>query len=69
MEKKKESKELHALRARVKELERVIGQKQLMIDFQSKVIDMAEDEYQIDIKKKFGGKPFYGSGTTEIPTG
>ena len=44
--------------------ERIIGQKQLLIDFQEKVIEIAEQEYQVDIKKKFGGKLFSGTGIT-----
>ena len=59
-----DTKKLQALKEHIKELERALGQKQLLIDFQSKVIDLAEEEYQIDIKKKFGGPPYSGSGTT-----
>jgi transposase len=55
---------LKELKERIKELERVIGQKQLMIDFQDKVIEIAEQEYKVDIKKKFGDKPSSGIGTT-----
>ena len=59
-----DTKKLQALKEHIKELERALGQKQLLIDFQSKVIDLAEEEYQIDIKKKFGEPPYSGSGTT-----
>lgn len=59
-----DTKKIQALRERIKELERIVGQKQLLIDFQSKVIEIAEEEYQIDIKKKFGEKPSSGTGTT-----
>jgi len=41
------------LKKRVAELERIVGQKQIIIDFQEKMIDLAEEEYGIDIKKKF----------------
>jgi len=63
-----DTKKIKALQDQIKALERSLGQKQILIDFQSKVIDLAEDEYQIDIKKKFGDKPFSGSGTTESGT-
>jgi hypothetical protein len=43
----------------------VIGEKQLKMDFLEKVIDLAEKEYGLDIKKKFTTKPFYGTGPTE----
>jgi hypothetical protein len=29
------------------------------------MIELAEEQYQVDIKKKFGEKPSTGSGTTE----
>ena len=46
-----------ALQAKVAELERIIGQKQVLLDFKDKIIDLAEETYQIDIKKKFGIEP------------
>ena len=68
IEPKSDTKKLEHLKERIKELEQIIGQKQLIIDFQSKAIDLAEEQYKIAIKKKFGDKPFYGSGTTEPNT-
>ena len=68
VESKSDTKKIQALRERVKELERIIGQKQLLLDFQEKVIELAEQEYKVDIKKKFGGKPFSGTGITEEST-
>lgn len=56
------------LKEQVKQLERIVGQKQIMIDFQEKVIDLAEHEYHVDIKKKFGSMPYVGSGKTEANT-
>lgn len=53
------------LRERIAELERIVGQKQLLIDFQLKMIELTEQEYGIDIKKKFEKKPSSGSGRTE----
>ena len=65
VESESDTKKLLALRERLKELERIIGQKQLLIDFQEKVIEMAENEYHVDIKKKFGAKYYSGTGLTE----
>ena len=45
--------QLLELKKKVAELERVVGQKQLLIDFQQKMIELAEEEYRIDIKKNF----------------
>lgn len=38
---------------RVAELERILGQKQMEIDYQSKLIEIASKELEIDIKKSF----------------
>jgi transposase len=52
-----DTKELLVLKKKISELERIVGQKQVLIDFYDKLIDIAEDEYKVDIKKKFGTKP------------
>jgi len=49
---------------KVKELEQVVGQKQIEIDFLNKLIEIAGEEMQIDLKKKFFTKPSSGSGST-----
>lgn len=56
--------QLLELKKRLAELERIIGQKQLLIDFQQKMIDLAEEEYGIDIKKKLSGEPLNTIGKT-----
>jgi predicted DNA-binding protein YlxM (UPF0122 family) len=63
-----DTKKLQFMKEKIKELERIVGQKQILIDFQNKVIDMAEEEYKVDIKKKFGEKPSSGIGTTGTNT-
>jgi transposase len=63
VEAKSDSKKLLALREQVKELERIIGEKQVRLDFQEKMIDLAEKTYNIDIKKKFSGKRSSGTGS------
>ena len=40
-----------SLENRIKELERIIGQKQIQIDYLEKMIELASKDYQIDIKK------------------
>ncbi|EMF82163.1 transposase [Leptospira weilii serovar Topaz str. LT2116] len=45
------STKLEALKGKIKELESIIGQKQMKIDFQEKMIEFAEKEYSVDIKK------------------
>ncbi len=68
IEAKSDTLKIQQLKQQIKEMERIIGQKQLLIDFQQKVIELTEKEYHVDIKKKFGDKPFYGTGTTEANT-
>ena len=52
------------LKKKVAELEQIIGQKQLVIDFQQKMIDLAEEHFQVDIKKKFSTSPSNSIGKT-----
>lgn len=59
-----DTRKIAELKEQVRELERIVGQKQMMIDFRDKMIELAEERYKVDIKKKFGSSPFTGSGTT-----
>ena len=52
-----ESKKNIALLARVAELERAVGQKQLERDYLAKVLELASDHYGEDLKKNFGTTP------------
>ncbi len=65
METESDTRKLLELQARIAELERIIGQKQVQLDFKEKMIDLAEGFYGIDIKKKFETKPSSGSGNSE----
>jgi len=64
IESKSDTGKLQLLKEQIRELEQVVGQKQLQIDFLSKMIDIAEKEYGVDIKKKSDRKPFAGTGLT-----
>jgi transposase-like protein len=65
VEMESETKRVLALLQKVAELERIVGQKQIVIDFQEKMIELAEQEYNVDIKKKFDSEPSFSTGTTE----
>lgn len=65
VEMESETKRVLTLMQQVAELERIVGQKQIVIDFQNKMIELAEQEYQVDIKKKFETEPSCITGTTE----
>jgi len=62
VEAKSDTQKIKALQERIKELERIVGQKQLLIEFKDKMIEIAEATYNVDIKKKVGSK--LSSGTT-----
>ena len=59
-----DTRELLELKKKVAELERIVGQKQVLLDFKDKMIDIAEETYGVDIKKKFSTKPSATSGST-----
>lgn len=62
VESKSNSAKIKALRERIKELEQIVGQKQIQLEFTEKMIEIAEEEFGIEIKKKRGSKPKSGSG-------
>ena len=65
VESESDTKELLALKKRVAELERIIGQKQIQLDFQNKMIELAEEAYGIEIKKNYSTEQSSTSGKTE----
>jgi transposase-like protein len=67
VESKSDTQKLLALKEQIKELERVIGEKQVKLDFQEKMIEIAEKEYGVDIKKKSSGKRSFGTGSNGKP--
>jgi len=58
---------LKELQKKISDLERVVGQKQLNIDFLEKMIEIAKNEYGIDIKKNFDTPPSTGSEKISKP--
>lgn len=58
-------KKLKDLQQRIAELERALGRKQIQVDFYEKMVELAKQEYNIDLKKNFYTRPSSGSGTTE----
>ena len=56
------SKKVKELQSKIKDLERIVGQKQINIDFLEKLIDIAEEELGVDIKKKPHTSQSSGSG-------
>lgn len=52
VESKSDAAKILELQKRVAELERILGQKQLEIEFKDKMIDLTEQNYGLSIKKK-----------------
>ena len=64
VEMESEAKKVQALLQKVAELERAVGQKQLEIDYYSKLIEVASGELKIDLKKTLGTRLSNGSTAT-----
>jgi transposase-like protein len=62
VEKRSSTVKLLELKERLRELEQIIGQKQLLLDFQEKLLELASDEVGYDLKKKYGSRLKAGSG-------
>jgi hypothetical protein len=52
-----EAQKTKLLQQRVAELERIVGQKQIEIDFLNELITVAGAELKVDLKKTFCTKP------------
>ena len=52
MESKSDTQKILALKKRIAELERLVGQKEIQLTFKDKMIDIAEEKFGIEIKKK-----------------
>lgn len=63
--KKSTTSKVKELQDRIKELERMVGQKQIKIDYYEKMIEIAKDELDIDLKKNFDTPQSSGSGKTK----
>ena len=59
---------IKGLRQHICELEQLLGQKQFEIDFLKKQMEIASEQYGIDLKKKLSGRPSAGFGNTEKNT-
>ena len=55
---------IKALQQHISQLEQLLGQKQFEIDFLNKQIDLASEQYGIELKKKVSGQHSGGSGKT-----
>ena len=68
VEMESEASKSRKLQERVAELERVVGRKQMEIDFLEKLIEIASKEVGVDIKKNYSTKRSSGSESTDQDT-
>lgn len=59
------TKKLKDLEKRIKDLEGIIGRKQIRIDYLEKLIELAGEEYDIDLKKNSDTPQSTGSSSTK----
>jgi hypothetical protein len=52
VEAKSDTQKIKALQERIEELERIFGQRQLLLEYKDKMIEIAESTYGVDIKKE-----------------
>lgn len=64
VEAESDTRKIMELKAKVAELEMMVGQKQVQLEFKDKMIELAEEIYKVDIKKKFATKLSSGTGKT-----
>lgn len=64
VEKKSQTKKIEALESRIKELEHLVGVKQIRLDFTEKMLELGSQEVGFDIKKKYGSKASSTTGKT-----
>ena len=61
-EDKSARKKVNDLKEQLSEAERIIGQKQIKIDYLEELLELAREEYNIDLKKNLNTKHSKGSG-------
>jgi len=64
--KESSTEKLKSYQDRIKELEQIVGQKQIKIDYLDKIIDSANEHYETDLKKTLSTKPSNGSKITAV---
>lgn len=64
-ESESDTRKIGELKEKIKELERLVGQKQVEVEFLNKLIEITEEDLDIDIKKKAVLKLSSGSGASE----
>lgn len=59
------AKKVKEMEQRIEELEAMLGRKQIKLEFLEKLIDLASEELQVNIKKNYSSRPSNGSDQIE----
>ena len=59
-----DTKKIEALKQKIAELEQTVGQKQILLEFQEKMLELASKDVGYDLKKKYGSRLLSTSGKT-----
>jgi hypothetical protein len=57
VESESDTQRIKELQAKIADLERLLGQKEVQLTYQEKLIEIAEQTYGVDIKKNSDSKP------------
>jgi len=68
VEKKSQSNKLQKLQERLKELESMVGRKQMRIEYLEKLMELTGEQYGVDFEKKGELPPLNGTGSTKENT-
>lgn len=60
-----DTKKIESLKRKIAELEQTVGQKQILLEFQEKLLELASKEVGYDLKKKHGSRASSSSGKTD----
>ena len=63
--KKSSTSKLREMERRIKDLEQMVGQKQIKIEYYEKMLELAKEQFNIDLKKNFDTPQSGGSKNTK----
>jgi transposase-like protein len=63
--KKSSTSKLREMEQRIKDLEQVVGQKQIKIEYYEKMLELAKEQFDMDLKKNFDTPQSGGSKNTK----
>ena len=65
IEMESDTKKIKALKEKVQDLEQLVGQKQIQLEFYEKMLELASEQVGFDLKKKYGSQASCGTGNNK----